>query len=195
MRKIVFIVALLAAAAVAQAAMQTYSIVDYPAYQLDTITGLTDHVSGTIVADPATGVIVSATFTLTGASSYTVASAVIDPYFVHISPTQITLSRINPSNPMGYGNLRLSGATQVSGFNAALQWYAPGDPLVPGSMNYASYMGQVYLSKNHPVDFGTAGGLGDSYPWVIANVVPEPSSLIGLAAGLITLAGLRRRRA
>lgn len=177
---------------VAQAAMQTYSIVDYPtSCQVDNITELMDHVSGTITADPTTGVIASASFTLTGATSYTVASATIDPYFVHITPTQITLTQINPDNPLGNGNLRLSGSTQVSGFDAVLQWYTAGDPFVPGSFPFSSYMGQVYLSKDHPVDFGADGGLGSVYPWVVATVVPEPTTIALLGLGGLLL---RRKR-
>ncbi len=187
-------IVLLAIGSAAQATMQAYSIVDYPALQTDTIaTGRTDHVSGTITADWTTGVIGSASFTLMGATSYTVASAVIDPYFVHITPTQITLSQVNPSNPLGFGDLRLSGATQVSGFNAILEWYTPGDPWVEGSNPWPAYIGQVFQSKNHPLDFA-AGGLG-AYPWVIATAVPEPSSLVVLAGGLFAVIGMRRRRA
>jgi hypothetical protein len=160
---------------VPSATIQTYSIVDYPVSQIDTVTGLTDHISGTITADPTTGVIYSASFTITGATSYTVASAAIDPYFVHITPTQITLTQTNPSNPLGYGNLRLSGSTGVSGANnsAVVQWYVPGDPWVVGSYPYPSYMGTVGSKGSGPL---FAGGLGNS-PWVVAtatNYCPEP---------------------
>jgi hypothetical protein len=154
-----------------QAAVQTYSIVDYPAGQIDTMTGLADHISGTITADTTTGVIYFASFTITGATSYTVASAAIDPYYVHITPTQIILTQTNPSNPLGYGNLRLSGSTGVSGANssAVVQWYVPGNPWVVGSYPYTAYMGTVGSKGSGPL---FAGGLGD-YPWVVATVIPE----------------------
>ncbi len=168
-------IALLAIGWAAQATTQTYSIVDYPAYQLDGQTGLTDDVSGTITADPTTGVISSASFTITGgAQSYTVASATIDPYYVHITPTQITLTQTNPSNYYGFGDLRLSGSTGLSDPNssAALEWYTPGNPWVPGSYNYAGYMGTVGSKGSGPL-FAAADGLGNVYPWVVATVVPD----------------------
>lgn len=63
MKKLITICAvvtmILVLSGVAQASMVTYYIVDYPAYQSDTKylpSVYTDHVSGTIIADPVTGV-------------------------------------------------------------------------------------------------------------------------------------------
>ncbi len=188
---------LLAVGPAAQAAMQTYSIVDYPAYQLDTMTGLSDDVSGTITADPMTGVISSASFTITGGTnSYTVVSATIAPYYVHVTSTQITLTQTNPSNSYNYGDLRLSGSTGASAPNnsAVLEWYTPGNPWVPGSNNFPGYTGTVGSKGSGPL-FASADGLGTVYPWVVATVVPEPTTIAILGAGLAGLLLRKRRRA
>lgn len=195
------VVILLATCSMAQSAALTYSIVDYPLYQPDSnVAGRTDHVSGTIVADPTTGVISSATFTITGAASYTVAAATIDPYFVTITPTQILVTPYNPSNPLGYGNLRLSGSPAV-GISAVLQWYTPGDPWIAGSNNWAGYMGTVYQGKTRYAEFSSdhdatpfTNPTGSRDTMIVATVVPEPSSLLALAGGLGSLLILRRRR-
>ena len=116
--------------------------------------------SGTIMADPNTGLITSASFTITGATSYTVASATIDPYYVHISPTQITVDAYNPSNPLGYGNLRLTGTPSgTPAFDVAtLQWYTSSDPWMAGNNTIAAYTGVVNNNsgKARGADFGTS---------------------------------------
>jgi hypothetical protein len=204
-------IALLAIGSAAQATMLTYSIVDRPAYQADTkVSGQTDHVSGTILADPTTGVISSASFTITGATSYTVASATFDlnpyHYFVNISPTQITVTSmpVTGNNPYGYGSLCLKGAPSGSpAFDlASLNWYVPHDPWIAGDNTIAAYTGSVYNNsgKARGADFSESVLLypvqqpPTPYPtWVVATVVPEPSSLLALSAGLATIAALRRR--
>jgi hypothetical protein len=184
------IAAIMAIDSAVQAGLKTYYIVDYPAYQMDGVTGVTDHVSGTILADPDTGVISSASFTLTGASgSYTIDPAVIDPtVYVHISPTQITIDRNNPDNEYGFGYLRLY--SQGSGYpSASLYWYLMGDPWVPGSFNYDLYHGEYKTDKKTLlVNFGS-GTIGDSM--VIAQV-PEPATMLLLGLGGLLL---RKRRA
>jgi len=175
------IAAIIAIDSTVQAGLKTYYIVDYPAYQMDGVTGVTDHVSGTILADPDTGVISSASFTLTGASgSYTIDPAVIDSrVYVHISPTQITIDRNNPDNDLGFGSLILR--SEGSGFpSAVLQWYLMGDPWVPGSFNYDWYYGEYKTDKKTLlVNFGS-GTVGDSM--VIAQV-PEPATMLLLGLG------------
>jgi len=194
------VVTILAISGVTQA--NIYSIVDYPAYQIDTKTSLIDHVSGTITADPTTGVISFASFTIAGATSYTVASATIDPYYVHITPTQITLTQTNPTNPLGYGNLRLSGLTGLSGSNstAVLQWYTPGDPWVAGSNNWAGYTGTVggkgsgpLFASDHDATPFTVPVNGSRDTMVVATLVPAPAAVLLGMLGL-GAAGLKLRK-
>jgi len=187
---VISIILILSVCSLSQAAPVTYSIVDYPAAQIDIVTGLTDHVSGTITADPATGIISSASFTITAASSHTVLSAVISsPYYVHISPTEITINQDNPGNPNGYGFLMLSNGNSGNTYPIEqLSWYVPGNPWVAGTFPYASYMG-AYTTGSKIFDGDFAGSLG-SCPWVIATAVPEPATLLLFALGGIAL---RRR--
>jgi hypothetical protein len=170
----------------AQATMLTYSIVDYPAYQVDTSTSLTDHVSGTIIADPTTGVISSASFTITGTTSYTVASATINAAVnVSVTPTAIILTQAAP-----YGFLDLKGSTGVSGANstADLQWYTPASPWVVGTMDWAGYMGTVGSKGSGPLfASGQVAPEFSYYPWVVATV-PEPATMAILGLGGLLLA-------
>jgi hypothetical protein len=187
-------VAMIVSASNAWADMLTYSIVDYPTLQIDTMTGLTDHVSGTITADPMTGLIGSASFTITGSTSYTVASATIfSAVNVSVSPTEITLS-----SAASYGFLDLKGSTGVSGANSSadLQWYTPADPWVVGTMDWAGYMGTVGSKGSGPLfASGQVAPEFTYYPWVVATVVPEPSTLVLFGIGAISFIayGWRRR--
>ncbi|MGA2915708.1 MAG: hypothetical protein ABSE89_06750 [Sedimentisphaerales bacterium] len=193
MKKLVTICAVLtmvlAVSGVVQATMLTYAIVDHPAYQIDVHTGFVDSVSGTIIADPTTGIIDSASFTITGQTgSYTVANAIIDnPYYIHITPTQIYLTSSNPSNPYNYGSLGLRNRTDGGYPNVGVYWYllGEGDNLSWPTLHYSEYNGWYKLGKKDVIaDFGEA--LGDS-PWVVATVVPEPATICLLAFGAISL--------
>jgi hypothetical protein len=206
------VVTILAISGVAQANMQTYSIVDYPAYQIDTKYPLyTDHVSGTIIADPETDVISFASFTITagnGGASYTVASAstghpVTGPaYYIDVTPTQILVTPYNPSNSLGYGDLRLYGSTGLSGSNstAVLQWYTPGDPWVAGSNNWAGYTGTVggkgsgpLFASDHDATPFTVPVNGSRDTMVVATLVPAPAAVLLGMLGL-GAAGLKLRK-
>jgi hypothetical protein len=208
MKKVFLVTAflvMLAMSGTAQASLVNYSIVDYPTYQIDTMTHLADHVSGTIIADPTTGVIESASFTITagnGGASYTIASATIDPLlYVQITPTQILVTPNNPSNSLGYGNLRLSGSTGVSGNNstAVLQWYTPGDPWIVGSNNWAGYTGTVgghgsgplFASDHDATPFTNPAGSRDTM--VVATATPIPAAVWLFGSGLVGILGLRRK--
>jgi hypothetical protein len=182
----------LAVSGVAQAAIQTYAIVDHPTHQIDYVTGFVDSVSGTIMADPTTGVISSASFTITGQTgSYTVSNAIIDnPYNVYITATQIYLSTSNPSG--GYNNNGYLGfRNRTDGLypNAGVYWQLLGDPHNPQfpDVPYSMYNGWYKTSKTGgPADFGTAL---DGSTWVVATVTPEPMTL-----SLLGLGGLMLRR-
>ena len=100
MKKFTIICVILVLATIASAAVQTYYIVDYPVSQIDTATRNTIHVSGTIMADPTTGVIDSASFTISsGTQSYTASNVEVNPYInsnsiyaFSVTPTQIVLN-------------------------------------------------------------------------------------------------------
>jgi hypothetical protein len=212
MKKVITICAvvimMLAVSGVTQAANKTYAIVDYPDYQIDRRTGLVDHVSGTITADPATGVIASASFTITagdGGASYTVVSALTgDPtsgpaYYIHVTPTEILVTPNNPSNPLNYGDLRLYGSTGLSApdDSAIMQWYTPGDPWL-GSMNWAGYSGVACsnekislaprFASNHDATPFTVPIPGSRDTMVVATVVPEPPPTVTLVPDALNAA-------
>lgn len=197
---VVLSMALVGFAAPVSAGPVTYSIIDYPAWQIDTVTHLTDHVSGWIIADPTTGVIDSASFTITGGNgtSYTVASATITgPYYVVVTPTEIYLPLASPE-----GFLRLSGSTGVSGINssALLWWITPADPWVVGTVDWASYSGQVGSHGSGPYFMSapyTPSVHFESYSYVVATAeapVPDPGgTLTLLGCALVGVGALRRK--
>jgi hypothetical protein len=193
MKKIIVICAviglMLAVSGVTQAAMQTYSIVDYPACQIDTATGNTIHVSGTIMADPTTNVLDSASFTIScGTDSYTASDVEVNPYInsnsiyaFSVTPTQIVLNET-------YGCIYLKGVN--GGYTESLQWYIPPDPWTPTFYPYRGYMG--FEGAGHGSGLGFGGDIGTVYPWVVATVVPEPTTICLLGLGALSL--IRRKK-
>jgi hypothetical protein len=202
MRKLVLafvalLVALVGFAAPVSAGPVTYSIVNYPAFQTDKYSGFVDSISGTIIADPTTGDIYSASFTITGQTgSYTVSNALVDPdYYVHITPTQIYLtSTDNPSNPYEYGYLGLRNRTDGGYPNVGVYWYLLGadDQLEWPTFHYSAYNGWYSPAKKSFVaDFGTP--LGGS-PWVVATAVPDGGTTVALLGGVLIGIGVLRRK-
>lgn len=186
------VLGILAVTVGAGAANLTYSIVDYPAFQIDIGTGLVDYVSGIIMADPITNTIASATFTITGnGNSFTVASATINSAInVVISPTEIILSSAAPD---GYLDLRGSTGAGAPNNMADLQWYTPANPWVVGTMDWAGYMGTVGSKGSGPLF--AAGGMAPEftyYRWVVATVVPEPATMVLLAIGALAITSRKK---
>jgi hypothetical protein len=179
MKKLITICAavtmILVLSGMAQAEIKTYYIVDYPACQIDTATRSTIHVSGTIMADPTTGVIDSASFTISsGTQSYTASNVEVNPYInsnsiyaFSVTPTQIVLNET-------YGCIYLKGVN--GGYTESLQWYIPPDPWTPGFYPYRGYMG--FEGAGHGSGLGFGGDIGTVYPWVVATAVPPTTTTV-----------------
>jgi len=190
-------VVVLALAAAAQAAPTTYYIVDYPAFQTDSVTGFTDHISGTIIADPDTGLISSASFTLTGASgSYTCDSAVIDSdLWMHVTPTQIYVDRNNSADPYGRGYFGLRSSNPAVWPFMQVYWHLQGEPFqmgIPYDIYHAEYKtGKTSLLVNFGADPFPVNTVDDV---MVIATVPEPATMGLLGLGLMGLFARGRKQ-
>jgi hypothetical protein len=208
-------VAMMASASNAWAVALTYAIVDYPIHQTDINTGLTDHVSGTITADPTQPIgsqLLSATLTVQASNGTNYVGTNVSFMTnarVTITDTQILITEPTvpvPTADDGSGGfLGLTGNFGGSTNNyVSVQWMsevrAGGGAYAMGYLGNASVgHGATYASWGDPALSYTyttptaGGGLMSAYPVVIAEV-PEPSTLVLLGIGAVSLAAFAWRR-
>jgi hypothetical protein len=191
---LLFTAALLASASNAWAEIITYNISSYPAAQVDQSTGLSDYVSGTIVANTSTGSISIPQLSITdNGNTYNIAVSLVSDNGLTITPTGLSLSAQIPASYL------LANGVDGQGDKAAIlwQWFTPNLAI------YGATLGSNQLFADLPVNPSTEpGAFPGNGSWIIATVqpqtVPEPSALHLLFSALPALAGvvcLRRRRA
>ena len=187
----------------------TYNLVSYPAYQLDVQTGLPDSIAGSITTDGHLGVleisdILSWSFTQSRTGT----------------PSSWSTSSSNPNTSIVLGNTGIgptATATQLIcalGCNFVLTTFADGGDFsvgylteAAGEYSYASTYSPSGATSNFSDLVGwwnnAVGQPPSSFlssppadPWVIAEVVPEPSTLVLISVGAVGLLACvwRRRR-
>ncbi len=197
--RLVLSAVLLASTSNARAGDTTYNIVDYPANEIDGSSG-TDTISGTIITDGKIGLLSAAdliggTFSFTAAKGSAIGPASFDsPVGLEATSAQLLLEpradstfsistsvQLNPNQEYeaqaGYKNDPAGGVYDGS---LVCSYYDP--PLVVPLASFGK--------GNVPT---TPGSIGANSAWVIATV-PEPGTLVLLAAGAVGLAGYGRRR-
>ncbi len=191
---LLFAAFLLASASNAWADIVTYNLSSFPAAQVNTSTGLSDYVSGTIVANTATGSISVTQLAITdNGTTYNIAPSLVSYNGLAITPTGLSLSSQLPPSYL------LINGVDSQGDQASIvwQWFTPSLAI------YGATLGSTQLFADLPVNPATEpGAFSGSGSWIIATVqpqtVPEPSALHLLFSALPALAGvvyLRRRRA
>jgi len=160
----------------------TYEIQNYPSQQVDLDTGSFEHnVSGTITTNGTIGALTPAdilSWSVTFDGTFTFSSSVIFPDLmtsVFATATQIT----------------------TTGYFVLLNPIIQDEQL---SYNYSPHTGE-YLGENNVVGYlwdTDTTTLGGNTNWIVAEVVPEPSTLV--IAGLASVCGIayglaRKRRA
>jgi len=188
----------------------TYQFVNYPAYQLDVQTGLPDSIVGSITTDGNLGVldisdILSWSFTQSRAgtpSSWSVSSSNPNTGIIlgntgigpTATPTQLicalgcNLVLCYPNDPTDSGGDLSLGYNQLGEYSYSCTISTLGDS------NFSDVVGWWNNAVGQPPSSFLSSPPAD--PWVIAQVVPEPSTLVLLCIGAVGLLGhaWRRRR-
>jgi hypothetical protein len=204
-----FAAVLLACVTTAGAQDRTYTIVDYPVNEQDTVNPGQDMISGTIITDGSLGTlsasnVVGGNLTIAcpaGTVTDPLAEALPNSFTFAFSATQSELLL-----PDGYGILLIySTATAEEDFepNAYLNYgrFGPTDSFFVGGYQVETPQGTITALAqfvNVPPVPGP-GSIAANDPWVIATAqsVPEPSTITLLGSALFGLGFvyLRRRRA
>jgi hypothetical protein len=194
---VAFLLILAAILSNASAANVTYRLLNYPLDQADSVNGGTDTISGTIITDGTLGewAADSRHFVFGSPITFTAPNHVYTGVFsgwgtwsgypmLHATPTQLL---IYPSDKL---TLTFYNSSDQTTFNFG---YLPDLNLHFGEVQHVPDM--TYLAKFESRPTTVTGSIGANSPWVIAEVVPEPSTfvLLGFSVASLGLLVWRRR--
>jgi hypothetical protein len=167
----------------------TYNIVDYPTYQTDTVGVGTDHISGTIITDGAFGDYAYCSTHLLGGTLQVTSPSGTYSYSLDV-----------PGGNPNYSMFTATSSAILIYLNEIINLRAGGgliDVTYARAYGADEYCGGITHNTCHDVaKFQNntyhggeilLGNLATSDPWIIATVTPEPSSLVLLTIGAISL--------
>ncbi|MGA2621591.1 MAG: PEP-CTERM sorting domain-containing protein [Thermoguttaceae bacterium] len=200
----VLAVALVASVSFANAATYTYTMVDYPAYETDQITGDTDTISGTIITNSNNGTLstadlVGGTIYLTNPDYGTFALPVLGNTSISgitATPEQLILlaPNIGHENDLTVDTIIPTGPYANYEPQISYRELFVADPFI------TSFDGELDDPNEAPLfQYYSGWGTIEGTNWVIATAqsTPEPSTLTLLCSALLGLGVvyLRRRKA
>jgi hypothetical protein len=198
-------VLVLMATTTARAENITYTFVDYPVNEVDNIRSGTDKISGTIITDGTMGAWTNPSHILGGSLTFDTPAGVftgkltsygwwVGSPTVFATPTQLLI-------PDGY-HLSLDAFSADNVYDIWLNYAHNASNAGAYTTNFNG--GVRYRSSSYHLarflDFAPSvatGSIAANDPWVMATVVPEPSTIVLLAIGALSLLACawRRRRA